>query len=163
MPETNLALLKLQLLFHGIRAGQNLPSPLTNPFGLIHLALPEKVFVSVHLDTNGSESPFTLREGKAASSISISQARTRCRWAGRRRLRAIRSETSSGVLVVGHGHGARRLHRGASVTSLPLWSERPVVPLLRIIQGDCRTIRLSRRAISWRHSDSSWRKSAATL
>ena len=61
MPEPNLALLKLQLLFHGIRAGPNLPSPLTNPFGLIHLALPEKVFVSVHLDTNGSESPFTLR------------------------------------------------------------------------------------------------------
>ena len=48
--ETNLALLKLQLLFHGIRAGKDLPSPLTNPFGLIHLALPEKVFVSVHLE-----------------------------------------------------------------------------------------------------------------
>jgi hypothetical protein len=60
MPEMNLALLKLQLLFHGIRAGDNLPSPLTNPFGLIHLALPEKVFVSVHLSTNGTESPFTL-------------------------------------------------------------------------------------------------------
>src|SRR5678815_4870556 len=64
--DTNLALLKLQLLFHGIRAGQDLPSPLTNPFGLIHLALPEKVSVSVHLNTNGTESPFTLRrdEGK---------------------------------------------------------------------------------------------------
>jgi solute carrier family 13 (sodium-dependent dicarboxylate transporter), member 2/3/5 len=59
--ETNLALLKLQLFFHGIRAGKDLPSPLTNPFGLIHLALPEKVFVSVHLNTNGAESPFTLR------------------------------------------------------------------------------------------------------
>lgn len=59
--DTNLALLKLQLLFYGIRAGKDLSSPLTNPFGLIHLALPEKVFVSVHLNTNGTESPFTLR------------------------------------------------------------------------------------------------------
>ena len=59
--DPNLALLKLQLLFHGIRAGKDLPSPLTNPFGLIHLALPEKVFVSVHLNKNGTESPFTLR------------------------------------------------------------------------------------------------------
>jgi hypothetical protein len=57
----NLALLKLKLLYHGIRAGDNLPSPLTNPFGLIHLVLPEKVAVSVHLNTNGDESPFTLR------------------------------------------------------------------------------------------------------
>jgi hypothetical protein len=57
----NLALLKLQLFHHGIRAGKNLPSPLTNPFGLIHLVLPEKVSVSVHLNTNGDQSPFTLR------------------------------------------------------------------------------------------------------
>jgi len=57
----NLALLKLQLLYNGIRAGKDLPSPLTNPFGLIHLVLPEKVSVSVHLNTNGTDSPFTLR------------------------------------------------------------------------------------------------------
>jgi hypothetical protein len=59
--DTNLALLKLQLLYHGIRAEQNLPSPLTNPFGLVHLVLPEKLAVSVHLNTNGVSSPFTLR------------------------------------------------------------------------------------------------------
>ena len=57
---TNFALLKLQLLYHGIRSGGDLPSPLTNPFGLVHLVLPEKLSVSVHLNTNGKESPFTL-------------------------------------------------------------------------------------------------------
>jgi solute carrier family 13 (sodium-dependent dicarboxylate transporter), member 2/3/5 len=57
----NLARLKLQLLYHGIRAGQDLPSPLTNPFGLVHLVLPEKIAVSVHLNTKGDQSPFTLR------------------------------------------------------------------------------------------------------
>jgi hypothetical protein len=41
---TNIALLKLQLLYSGIRAGQNLPSPLTNPFGLVHLVLPEGLY-----------------------------------------------------------------------------------------------------------------------
>ena len=59
--DTNLALLKLQLLFHGIRAESKLPSPLTNPFGLVHLVLPEKVPVSVHVNTNCMQSPFTLR------------------------------------------------------------------------------------------------------
>jgi hypothetical protein len=57
----NLARLKLQLFYHGIRAGKDLPSPLANPFGLVHLVLPEKVAVSVHLNTNGDQSPFTLR------------------------------------------------------------------------------------------------------
>jgi solute carrier family 13 (sodium-dependent dicarboxylate transporter), member 2/3/5 len=57
----NVALLKLQLLYNGIRAGKDLPSPLTNPFGLVHLVLPEKLSVSVHVNTNGRESPFTLR------------------------------------------------------------------------------------------------------
>ena len=57
---TNFALLKLQLLYHGIRSSGELPSPLTNPFGLVHLVLPEKLSVSVHLNTNGKESPFTL-------------------------------------------------------------------------------------------------------
>ena len=57
----NFALLKLQLLYYGIKAGKNLVSPLANPFGLVHLVLPEKVPVSVHLNTNHQESPFTLR------------------------------------------------------------------------------------------------------
>lgn len=59
---TNVALLKLQLFYHGIRPGKDLPSPVTNPFGLVHLVLPERMPVSVHLNENGSESPFTLRK-----------------------------------------------------------------------------------------------------
>jgi sodium-dependent dicarboxylate transporter 2/3/5 len=96
--DTNLALLKLQLLFHGIRAGKELALPLTNPFGLIHLALPEKVFVSVHLNTNGTESPFTLRRdaGKfyldiaGSSSIPVS-------WTPP--MASYQKRTSSGLLV----------------------------------------------------------------
>jgi hypothetical protein len=61
MASVNPALLKLQLFYYGIRAGGDLPAPLTNPFGLIHLVLPGKVKVSVHLNENGGESPFTLR------------------------------------------------------------------------------------------------------
>ncbi|HET9216611.1 MAG TPA: radical SAM protein [Terriglobia bacterium] len=96
--DPNLALLKLQLLFHGIRAGNDLPSPLTNPFGLIHLALPEKVFVSVHLNTNGTESPFMLRkegdrflldiEGKQSVSVGWTPP-----------LKSYQKRTSSGLLV----------------------------------------------------------------
>jgi len=63
---TNIALLKLQLLYYGIRADRDLPSPLTNPFGLVHLVLPEGLAVSVHLNENGTDSPFLLRrEGTA--------------------------------------------------------------------------------------------------
>lgn len=58
----NLGLLKLQLLYHGIRAGDGLPSPLTNPFGLVHLVLPDRTPVSVHRNDNGKESPFTLKK-----------------------------------------------------------------------------------------------------
>ncbi|HTG73883.1 MAG TPA: hypothetical protein VMB70_08940 [Terriglobia bacterium] len=96
--ETNLALLKLQLLFHGIRAGKNLPSPLTNPFGLIHLALPEKVFVSVHLNENGTESPFTLRrEGEQFYLDIDGKASALVAWTPP--LASYQKQTSSGLLV----------------------------------------------------------------
>jgi hypothetical protein len=96
--DTNLALLKLQLLFHGIRAGKDLPAPLTNPFGLIHLALPEKVFVSVHLNTNGTESPFTVRrdEGKFYLDISGSSS-IPVNWTPP--LASYQKRTASGLLV----------------------------------------------------------------
>jgi hypothetical protein len=96
--DTNLALLKLQLLFHGIRAGRDLPSPLTNPFGLIHLALPEKVFVSVHLNTNGTESPFTLRNESGRFYLDI-EGRSSVPVAWTPPLASYRKTTSSGVLV----------------------------------------------------------------
>jgi hypothetical protein len=96
--EPNLALLKLQLLFHGIRAGRDLPSPLTNPFGLIHLALPEKVFVSVHLNTNGAESPFTLRRDGQRFLLDIAGgAPVPVQWTPP--LTSYERRTSSGVLV----------------------------------------------------------------
>jgi len=96
--DTNLALLKLQLLFHGIRAGKDLPSPLTNPFGLIHLALPEKVFVSVHLNTNGTESPFTLRGDGGKFYLDIAGSSSiPVNWTPP--LASYQKRTSSGLLV----------------------------------------------------------------
>src|SRR4029453_10260696 len=96
--ETDLPLLKLQLLFHGIRGGTNLPSPLTNPFGLIHLALPEKVFVSVHLNENGTESPFTLRrEGEQFYLDIEGKASVLVTWTPP--LASYQKQTSSGLLV----------------------------------------------------------------
>jgi hypothetical protein len=95
---TNLALLKLQLFYHGIRAGEDLPSPLTNPFGLVHLALPEKVFVSVHLNTNGAESPFTLRRNGAQFYLDI-QGRECVPVHWTPPLKSYQKRTSSGLSV----------------------------------------------------------------
>ncbi|HSA58905.1 MAG TPA: radical SAM protein [bacterium] len=67
----NLGLLKLQLLYYGIRAGEGLPSPLANPFGLVHLVLPDKTPVSVHRNDNGRESPFTLKKDGARFHLDI--------------------------------------------------------------------------------------------
>src|SRR5262245_39600896 len=94
----NLALLKLQLLFHGIRAGNNLPSPLTNPFGLVHLVLPEKVAVSVHLNTNGTQSPFTLRRDSDRFYLDTSgKDSIPVQWTPP--LSSYQKKTSSGLLV----------------------------------------------------------------
>ena len=96
--DPNLALLKLQLLFHGIRAGKDLPAPLTNPFGLIHLALPQKVFVSVHLNMNGTESPFTLRRDGGTFLLDIQgSASVPVGWTPP--LASYQKRTSSGLLV----------------------------------------------------------------
>jgi hypothetical protein len=96
--DLNLALLKLQLLFHGIRAGDNLPSPLTNPFGLIHLSLPEKVFVSVHLNTNGTESPFTLQKDGDRFHLDI-EGSTCVPVSWTPPLKSYQRRTTSGVLI----------------------------------------------------------------
>jgi solute carrier family 13 (sodium-dependent dicarboxylate transporter), member 2/3/5 len=96
--DTNLALLKLQLLFYGIRAGKGLPSPLTNPFGLVHLVLPERVPVSVHLNTNGTESPFTLRKDGERFLLDI-QGREAVPVQWTPPLASYQKQTSSGLLV----------------------------------------------------------------
>ena len=94
----NLALLKLQLLFHGIRADKNLPSPLTNPFGLVHLVLPEKVSVSVHVNTNGAQSPFTLRRDSDKFYLDIAgKESVPVQWTPP--LASYQKSTSSGLLV----------------------------------------------------------------
>lgn len=94
----NLGLLKLQLLHHGIRAGKDLPSPLTNPFGLVHLVLPEKLPVSVHLNQNGKESPFTLtREGDGFFLEISGGDRLPVRWTPP--LKSYQKKTFSGLMV----------------------------------------------------------------
>lgn len=94
----NLARLKLQLFYHGIRAGKDLPSPLTNPFGLVHLVLPERVSVSVHLNTNGGQSPFTLRRsGEQFYLDTQGKEPVPVHWTAP--LASYEKRTSSGVLV----------------------------------------------------------------
>jgi hypothetical protein len=94
----NFALLKLQLLYNGIRAGGNLVSPLTNPFGLVHLVLPEKIPVSVHLNANGNESPFTLRRDGSVFYLEIGGRETvEVQWTPP--LQSYQKKVSSGLLV----------------------------------------------------------------
>jgi hypothetical protein len=98
MSNVNPALLKLQLFYYGIRAGGNLPSPLTNPFGLIHLVLPGRVAVSVHLNQNGAESPFTLRREGESFSLDVQGGDSiPIQWTPP--LKSYHRRTSSGMLV----------------------------------------------------------------
>jgi solute carrier family 13 (sodium-dependent dicarboxylate transporter), member 2/3/5 len=94
----NLGLLKLQLLYSGIRAGEGLPSPLANPFGLVHLVLPDRVPVSVHRNDNGRDSPFTLRkEGERYYLDVEGKECVPVRWTPP--LKSYQQKTSSGLLV----------------------------------------------------------------
>jgi len=94
----NLALLKLRLFYHGIRAGRDLPHPLANPFGLVHLVLPERMPVSVHLNTNGSETPFTLQRKDGRFFLEMAgEAPVPVEWTPP--LQSYQQRTSSGVLV----------------------------------------------------------------
>jgi len=98
MTTANPALLKLQLLYRGIRAGDGLPYPLTNPFGLIHLVLSPKISVSVHLNENGAESPFTLRRENGQFRLEVGgDESVPVEWTAP--LNAYQRKTSSGVLV----------------------------------------------------------------
>ncbi len=94
----NLGLLKLQLLYHGIRAGEGLPSPLTNPFGLVHLVLPERLPVSIHVNENGGGSPFVLRKDGDQFHLDIEgQECVPVQWTPP--LASYQKKTSSGLLV----------------------------------------------------------------
>lgn len=93
----NLGLLKLELFANGIRAGEGLPSPLTNPFGLVHLVLPGGIPVSIHLIEDGGETPFTLvKEGEDFFLLSSSE-KIPVRWTAP--LQSYQRKTSSGLLV----------------------------------------------------------------
>jgi hypothetical protein len=93
---TNLGLLKLQLLHHGIRAGTGLPEPLANPFGLVQLVLPEKLAVSVHLNTGESASPFVLERRNGKFVLNAGES-TPVQWTPP--LESYQRRTSSGLLV----------------------------------------------------------------
>jgi hypothetical protein len=94
----NLALLKLQLFYYGIRAGADLPAPLANIFGLVHLELPQRLSVSVHLNENGPESPFTLRRAGEGFYLDIDGRESiPVRWTPP--LRSYQRRTASGLLV----------------------------------------------------------------
>lgn len=94
----NLGLLKLQLLYRGIRAGEGLPSPLSNPFGLVHLVLPDKTPVSVHRNDNGKESPFTLKKDGERFYLDIGGREcVPVKWTPP--LKSYQKKTSTGLLV----------------------------------------------------------------
>lgn len=94
----NLGLLKLQLFYHGIRAGEGLPAPLANPFGLVHLVLPGKTPVSVHRNDNGNQSPFTLKKEGERFYIDIEGREcVPVRWTAP--LKSYQRKTSSGISV----------------------------------------------------------------
>src|SRR5437867_4079709 len=93
----NLGLLKLQLFHYGIRSGEGLPSSLANPFGLVHLVLPEKIPVSVHLNQNGSESPFRLSRKGDSFFLETKEEQIPVQWTPP--LKSYEKEISSGLLV----------------------------------------------------------------
>lgn len=98
----NPALLKLELMAHGIKRGKGLPEILTNPFGLVHLVLPEKIPVSIHLNQPGTnKTPYTLScEGGLFLIESVEShggEKIPVRWTPP--LKCYSQKTSSGVLV----------------------------------------------------------------
>jgi len=94
----NPALLKLQLFYNGIRSGAGLPSPLANPFGLVHLVLPEGLAVSVHLNDAGSDTPFTLAANGHEFHLQINgEESIPVKWTPP--LKSYHKRTSSGLLV----------------------------------------------------------------
>lgn len=95
---TNFAQLKLELFAQGIHAGEGLPSPLTNPFGLIHLVLPEKISLSVNLVSDRHRTPYTLiQEGGSFFLLRSEGEKLPVRWTPP--LKSYQKKTSSGLLV----------------------------------------------------------------
>jgi len=96
----NVGLLKLELIAYGIKAQEGLPEPLSNPFGLVHLVLPDKVAVSVHRMQDSVETPFTLVCEKSRFFLEDSRAPgKRCPVSWTPPLKAYERETSSGLKV----------------------------------------------------------------
>jgi sodium-dependent dicarboxylate transporter 2/3/5 len=94
----NVAFLKLQLFYYGVRSGGGLPFNLANPFGLVHLVLPEGLPVSVHLHDNGSQTPFSLRAAADRFYIDIvGGGSVPVQWTAP--LRSYQKKTSAGFLV----------------------------------------------------------------
>jgi hypothetical protein len=96
----NVGLLKLDLFSHGIHAAKGLPSPLTNPFGLVHLVLPGKIPVSVHLIEGRDKSPYTLVRHDGHYYLEVSDGkrpRIPVHWTPP--LKSYQKKTSSGLLV----------------------------------------------------------------
>jgi len=94
----NPALLKLELIAYGIHTEGEVPRPLANPFGLVHLVLPESTAVSVH--EVKSETPFTLLKKKDKFYLRDSRRSEKefsISWTPP--LQSYQKKTSSGVLV----------------------------------------------------------------
>lgn len=97
---TNIGLLKLELIAYGIKAKEGLPEPLANPFGLVHLVLPDTVAVSVHRVEDSSDTPFTLSCVKGRYFLDDSRKKTKplsVSWTPP--LKAYQMTTSSGLKV----------------------------------------------------------------
>lgn len=174
---TNNALLKLQLFYYGIRAGADLPSPLTNPFGLVHLVLPGGLSVSVHLNKSGTASPFTLRRAGSQFLLDVLDPETKIqnpipvKWTPP--LQSYEQKTSSGLSVADiltvHGdfiavhppHACRFGQAGLScrycgstreTSLLGLTTPRDLVEAIRIVEQEkrCDVVSLSSGRV---HSD----------
>ncbi|MBI2068006.1 MAG: hypothetical protein HYT77_08345 [Deltaproteobacteria bacterium] len=94
---TNTGLLKLELIASGINLGEGLPSPLTNPFGLIHLILPEGVSVSVQQASDKQQTPFTLLHHGKRFFLNFSGKETPVQWVPP--LKCYHKKTRSGILI----------------------------------------------------------------
>lgn len=83
----------------GVIASEGLPEPLTNPFGLIHLVLPENLAVSTHvLRGSGKNSKYILkREFAFFLESRETDEKMPVRWTSP--LKSYEKRTSSGILV----------------------------------------------------------------
>ncbi|MBI1909366.1 MAG: radical SAM protein [Deltaproteobacteria bacterium] len=90
----NPAVLKLELMAYGIRPGEGLFQPLANPFGLVHLTLPEKLAVSIHLQ---ERSPYSLHNRNNRFFLEKNGETIPVQWTPP--LKAYEKKTSSGLAI----------------------------------------------------------------